>query len=64
MGDGTGGEIPSPAVDARLAGFVRFTDALARGADLGFAPVAVSGDDLLFLQYTGGTTGLSKGAAL
>ena len=24
----------------------------------------MSGDDLLFLQYTGGTTGLSKGAAL
>ena len=27
-------------------------------------PVRLSGDDLLFLQYTGGTTGLSKGAAL
>ena len=64
LGDGTRGAIPSPVVDARLAGAVRFTDALARGADLGFAPVAVSGDDLLFLQYTGGTTGLSKGAAL
>ena len=29
-----------------------------------FTPVASTGDDLLFLQYTGGTTGLSKGAAL
>jgi long-chain acyl-CoA synthetase len=28
------------------------------------APVPLGGDDLLFLQYTGGTTGLSKGAAL
>ena len=27
-------------------------------------PVALDGDDLLFLQYTGGTTGVSKGAAL
>ena len=26
--------------------------------------MSVSGDDLLFLQYTGGTTGVSKGAAL
>src|SRR5262249_27089839 len=41
-----------------------FSDALAQGADLSFAPVALCGDDLLFLQYTGGTTGLSKGAAL
>ncbi len=29
-----------------------------------FTPVELNGDDLLFLQYTGGTTGLSKGAAL
>jgi long-chain acyl-CoA synthetase len=64
LGDGTHADIPSPAVDLRLKNVVRFADALAHGADLDFAPVAVSGDDLLFLQYTGGTTGLSKGAAL
>jgi long-chain acyl-CoA synthetase len=64
LGDGTRREIPGPAVDSRLKNIVRFADALARGADLDFAPVALSGDDLLFLQYTGGTTGLSKGAAL
>jgi long-chain acyl-CoA synthetase len=31
---------------------------------LAFTPVPLSGEDLFFLQYTGGTTGLSKGAAL
>jgi long-chain acyl-CoA synthetase len=63
-GDGTGATLPSPALDARLAHAVTFSDALAQGVELAFTPVALSGDDLLFLQYTGGTTGLSKGAAL
>ena len=31
---------------------------------LPFTPVDLSGDDLAFLQYTGGTTGVSKGAML
>ena len=43
---------------------VTLRTALAKGNTLQREPVAVSGDDLLFLQYTGGTTGLSKGAAL
>ncbi|HYX02577.1 MAG TPA: AMP-binding protein, partial [Reyranella sp.] len=64
LGDGIGGGLPSPAVDARLANAIGFDDALAEGAKLDFAPVPLSGDDLLFLQYTGGTTGVSKGAAL
>ena len=55
---------PTPPVDARLTNVVPFSDALAQGAQLAFTPVALCGDDLLFLQYTGGTTGLSKGAAL
>ena len=64
VGDGSGADIPSPPVDARLKGAISFTDALAEGAKLPFTPVESSLDDLLFLQYTGGTTGLSKGAAL
>jgi long-chain acyl-CoA synthetase len=64
LGDGTAVALPSPAVDPRLRGVVRFTEALHQGAKLGFTPVKVDGDDLLFLQYTGGTTGVSKGAAL
>ena len=63
-GDGTGASLPTPPVDARLTNVVPFSDALAQGAQLAFSPVALCGDDLLFLQYTGGTTGLSKGAAL
>jgi long-chain acyl-CoA synthetase len=63
-GDGTGAALASPVVDERLANVVTFADALAQGAGLPFSPVTLTGDDLLFLQYTGGTTGLSKGAAL
>ena len=64
VGDGSGKVLPSPPVDARLAGSVTLADALVEGAKLDFKPVDVTGDDLIFLQYTGGTTGLSKGAAL
>jgi len=64
VGDGTAAALPSPPVDGRLKNSVAFSAALADGAALDFRPVPLSGDDLLFLQYTGGTTGLSKGAAL
>ena len=64
VGDGSGVMIPSPPVDARLAGSTSLAQALEEGAKLPFTPVELNGDDLLFLQYTGGTTGLSKGAAL
>jgi len=54
----------NPSLDYRLTGAMAFTAALAEGATLPFVPVEVSANDLLLLQYTGGTTGLSKGAAL
>lgn len=47
-----------------LPGAVRFNTALSKGMNLTFTPVELCGDDLAFLQYTGGTTGLSKGAML
>jgi len=43
---------------------VSFGAALAKGASAEFKPVAVTQEDLAFLQYTGGTTGVSKGAML
>ncbi len=43
---------------------VRFNDALKRGATSRAPTVKVSSSDIAFLQYTGGTTGLSKGAEL
>src|SRR5262244_2349718 len=48
-GDGTGAALASPAVDSGLANVVAFADALAQGAGLPFTPVALTGDDLLFL---------------
>lgn len=64
LGDFTGLPLPSPPVDERLSATTRLTDAVDIGADKPFAPPSLSGSDLLFLQYTGGTTGLSKGAML
>ncbi|MBB3656092.1 long-chain acyl-CoA synthetase [Rhizobium sp. BK650] len=41
-----------------------FRQVLAEGAKKTLAPVALSGRDIAFLQYTGGTTGIAKGAVL
>ena len=43
---------------------VSFNDALIRGSTQPFKPVAIKNTDLAFVQYTGGTTGVSKGAML
>src|SRR3954451_4632295 len=47
-----------------LPGAVKFGTALRDGARLPFDAPSVNADDIAFLQYTGGTTGLSKGALL
>ncbi|QJE00270.1 long-chain-fatty-acid--CoA ligase [Massilia forsythiae] len=43
---------------------VRFKDALAQGGKMPFTPARLASGDIAFLQYTGGTTGVAKGAAL
>lgn len=47
-----------------LPGAVPFNEALARGRGLAFKKPALAPDDIAFLQYTGGTTGIAKGAVL
>ncbi len=48
----------------RIDGAIPFRAALARGAATTLKPVEVTRGDIAFLQYTGGTTGVSKGAML
>ncbi|MFO1495585.1 MAG: long-chain-fatty-acid--CoA ligase [Lysobacterales bacterium] len=47
-----------------LPGAVRFNDALSAGRGQQLPPTEIGPEDLAFLQYTGGTTGVSKGAML
>jgi long-chain acyl-CoA synthetase len=47
-----------------LPGAVRFNDAIAQGRRSAFRKPEIKGDDVAVLQYTGGTTGVSKGAVL
>ncbi|MDR5794323.1 long-chain-fatty-acid--CoA ligase [Caballeronia sp. LZ008] len=47
-----------------LPGHTAFNAALARGRHMAFTPVEQQPDDIALLQYTGGTTGVAKGAVL
>jgi long-chain acyl-CoA synthetase len=48
----------------RIEGARRWRDVLAAGRALELLPVSLAHEDLAYLQYTGGTTGISKGAML
>jgi long-chain acyl-CoA synthetase len=48
----------------RIEGAVRFRDALARGRGKPLPEIDIQHEDIAFLQYTGGTTGVAKGAML
>ncbi len=47
-----------------LPNAIRFHDVLKQGEGQAFANADLNHDDVAFLQYTGGTTGVAKGAAL
>jgi long-chain acyl-CoA synthetase len=47
-----------------MPGSMTFKSALSAGLGLKLAPVPLGADDIAFLQYTGGTTGISKAAEL
>jgi long-chain acyl-CoA synthetase len=47
-----------------LPNMVRFKETLSQGARMPFSKVELKSSDVAFLQYTGGTTGVSKGATL
>ncbi|AKE52086.1 AMP-binding protein [Kangiella geojedonensis] len=49
---------------ADLPETISFVDALGKGSQQTFKPVEIGHDDVAFLQYTGGTTGVAKGAVL
>lgn len=50
--------------DYTLSGHLKFSEVMKKGAAAKFTKPKLNGEDTAFLQYTGGTTGISKGAQL
>lgn len=50
--------------DYSIPGAIRFKEVLARGRKHKLPAIDVASDDIAFLQYTGGTTGIARGAML
>ncbi|MEM6478226.1 MAG: AMP-binding protein [Pseudomonadota bacterium] len=64
LSDGSPLNLAGPEIDPRLRHAVPFSTLLEEGETGGFETVDLNGEDTLFFQYTGGTTGPSKGAVL
>ena len=56
--------VPAFALTGAGVSSLRFNDMLAKGRRMSLAPATLGPDDIAVLQYTGGTTGVSKGAVL
>ena len=59
-----GGRKSKIPTGSEIDGAVDFSRVIATGSGRKVTPVAVAASDIAFLQYTGGTTGVAKGAAL
>jgi long-chain acyl-CoA synthetase len=59
-----GGRKTPVKAEGRISSAVEFAHVVREGARAAFKPVKVNPHDIAFLQYTGGTTGVAKGAAL
>jgi len=57
-------DIPRQTASGQARQVIRFKPMLRQGLRLPMKPSTANGDSTAFLQYTGGTTGLSKGAVL